>query len=190
MAILEALKGYNGTIEYQGKEYQNYEAFRGDFKPLNDNFSIILHPHTNKGENEPSGALEEHIKESQTTSNLEITVKAYMTRKATPDFDFMEKWNNNKPMPMRVMVGRKIKETKGMVYMELEGTGKPTINCYCCGKELTNPVSRHYGIGPVCLSKIGIQRDINDIEGIKEELSHIKWEGWIIKSAIIEEKEV
>lgn len=46
-----------------------------------------------------------------------IKVKAYMTKPATPQFDFMQKWNNNKPMPYRIMKGEKVKETKGMVYM-------------------------------------------------------------------------
>ena len=46
----------------------------------------------------------------------------------------------------------------------------------CCGKELTNPISRHYGIGPVCLSKMGISRDIEDVAGIKEDLAKSKIE--------------
>ena len=120
----------------------------------------------------------------------EIEVKKYMTEKASAGFDFMQKWNNDNPMPMRIMQGTIEKETRGMVYMKLHGLAKPTITCRCCGKELTNPISRHYGIGPICLSKIGIARDINDIENIKEELVNISWEGWIIKSAITEKKAI
>ena len=124
------------------------------------------------------------------TGELKITVKPYMTKEATPEFDFMLKWNNNKPMPMRTMIGTVEKETKGMIYMNLHGFAQRTITCACCGKELTNPVSRLYGIGPVCLAKIGIKRDIEDVENIKEELVNVKWSGWIIKSAITEQEEV
>ena len=69
--------------------------------------------------------------------------------------------------------------------MNLHGFAKPTITCMCCGRELTNPISRYYGIGPICLGKIGISRQIDDIENIKEDLVKMKWSGWIIKSAII-----
>jgi hypothetical protein len=90
------------------------------------------------------------------------------------------------------MQGVAEKETRGMIYMKLHGLAKakPTITCYCCGKELTNPISRHYGIGPICLSKLGIRYDIEDVENIREELVNITWEGWIIKSAIIRREEV
>ena len=114
-----------------------------------------------------------------------ILVKSYMTKKSTPDFDFMLKWNNDNPMPMKAMQGTVEKETRGMVYMKLHGYGEQTITCLFCVKELTNPISRHYGIGPICLSKVGINRDIEDVEGITEELQKIEWEGWIIKSAIL-----
>ena len=113
-----------------------------------------------------------------------------MTKKATPEFDFMAQWNADKPMPMRTMIGTIDKETRGMIHVKLHGMGVPTITCLCCGKELTNPVSRHYGIGPICLSKMGISRDIEDVSGIKEDLQNITWNGWIIKSAVTEQKEV
>ena len=43
---------------------------------------------------------------------LRITVKSYMTQKSTPTFDFMSKWNNDTPMPLRVMYGTKLEETR------------------------------------------------------------------------------
>lgn len=131
-----------------------------------------------------------HVKAVNTTGEIKITVKPYMTKESTPEFDFMEKWNNNRPMPMRTMVGTVEKETKGMVYMHLHGYAQQTITCACCGKELTNPVSRLYGIGPVCLAKIGITRNIEDVENIKEELVKVEWTGWVIKSAITEQEEI
>ncbi len=113
-----------------------------------------------------------------------------MTRKASPDFDFMAKWNNDNPMPLRTMQGTIEKETRGMVYMHLHGVGLKEIRCLRCGKELTHPVSRLYGIGPECIKKVGIVADIEDVDSIKEQLENVEWTGWIIKSAITEQEEV
>ena len=65
-----------------------------------------------------------------------IEVKSYMLKKATPDFDFMQKWNNDGPMPLKIMVGTVVKETKGMVYMKLHGDIFEEKTCHCmkCGK--------------------------------------------------------
>ena len=119
-----------------------------------------------------------------------VVVKQYMTRKATPEFNFMAQWNNDNPMPLRTMTGYIEKETRGMVYMHLHGEGLETVTCMCCGKELKNPISRHYGIGPVCMSKVGITCDIDNIEEIKERLVDVKWQGWIIRSAILDKEAV
>ena len=52
--------------------------------------------------------------------SYKITVKKYMTEPATANFDFQDKWNNGKPMPLCIMQGEIIKETRGMYYMELK----------------------------------------------------------------------
>ena len=55
------------------------------------------------------------------TSNFAIvTVKKYMTKKSTPSFEFMKKWNNDIPMPSIRMRGEKLQETRGMIKMKLE----------------------------------------------------------------------
>lgn len=76
----------------------------------------------------------------------QIKVKDYMTKPTMPgsSFDFMEKWNNNVPMPTVYMTGTKKKETNGMVFME--------------ARESSPPFS--------------------------------KWTGWIIKSAILSDREL
>ena len=181
--MITMLKEWKGKVEVNGTEYSSIKDVKK--KDLKGNICIKLFP---------ENYTEEVVEKKQVTEcksgELRITVKPYMTKEATPEFDFMARWNSNKPMPMRIMQGVKEKETPGMVYMKLHGLAKPTITCYCCGKELTNPVSRKYGIGPICLSKMGIVRDIEDVDGITEELVNIKWEGWVIKSAILEEEEV
>lgn len=187
--MLTMLKDWEGKVEVNGTEYDSMQIAISKNKKLSGNICIKLYP---KGYKETMDFIERFHQEEveDKTGEVVITVKPYMTKPATPEFDFMAKWNKNKPMPMRIMQGVKVKETPGMVYMKLHGLAKPTITCYCCGKELTNPISRHYGIGPICLTKMGITRDIEDVEGISEELVNIEWEGWVIRSAIIKEETV
>lgn len=127
-----------------------------------------------------------------------ITVKKYMTEPATPRFDFMEKWNGNNPMPLRMMTGTIEKETRGMVYMHLHGDMYATQMCTCmrCGRVLTNPVSQYFGIGPECGGHNYVN-PFDDEEQLKEavaeyrkKLQQIQWSGWVIKSAITEQEEV
>ena len=124
-----------------------------------------------------------------------ITVKQYMTKPGTASFDFMQKWNNNIPMPLVTMTGKAIKETRGMVYMELAGKVTSTSTCMCCGKPLTNPISMLYGIGPECgkhfyINPFDTEEELKDsLKELKNKISEIKWTGWVIKSAIKEFKE-
>lgn len=128
--------------------------------------------------------------------SYKITVKKYMTEPATSTFDFQDKWNNGKPMPLCIMQGEVIKETRGMYYMSLQGKAEPTSKCLVCGKTLTNSISKLYGIGPECSEKVGLIR-IESEEEAKEKLKHIMeqidditWTGWVIKSAIKEWEEI
>ena len=182
--MIKMLKAWKGKVVINDVEYDSIDNAISCFERTNSDIHIILKSNT---ENRSMS----HINVSESASNeLQITVKKYMTEKASAGFDFMAKFNNDNPMPMRIMQGTIEKETRGMYYMHLHGLAKPTITCYCCGKELTNPVSRHYGIGPICLGKLGIIREIDDIDSIREELVNIEWEGWVIKSAITDMKEV
>lgn len=181
--IEKLLTDWPGEVEIDDKHYTNTQDAIRAFKNLSSATHIKLlakRKSTNKA----------NIEAVSDPVEYRVTVKKYMTEPATPSFDFMAKWNNDTPMPMRIMQGTVEKETRGMIYMKLHGLAKPTITCRCCGKELTNPVSRNYGIGPICLGKLGIARDINDINGISEELVNIEWSGWVIKSAITEKEEI
>lgn len=128
--------------------------------------------------------------------SYKITVKKYMTEPSTSNFDFQDKWNDGKPMPFIIMRGEVIKETRGMYYMNLQGKAESTSKCLVCGKTLTNPISKLYGIGPECSEKVGLIR-IESEEEAKEKLKHImeqiddiSWSGWVIKSAIKEWEEI
>lgn len=123
-----------------------------------------------------------------------ITVRQYMTKPSTPEFNFMAQWNNNNPMPLRTMVGDIIQETRGMYFMRLHGdiTERTTRICMKCGRELTNPVSQFFGIGPECgghgyVNPFDTEEELQKaVEAYKKELNNITWTGWVIKSAITE----
>ena len=60
------------------------------------------------------------VKKMEVGKSYKITVKKYMTEPATSTFDFQDKWNDGKPMPLCIMQGEVIKETRGMYYMKLK----------------------------------------------------------------------
>ena len=60
------------------------------------------------------------VKKMQVGKSYKITVKKYMTEPATPNFDFQDRWNDGKPMPLCTMHGKVTKETRGMFHMELK----------------------------------------------------------------------
>ena len=196
---LEFLKSWAGAITVNGTEYPSYDAVPSDLA-VSGALSIQLHP-TKKVAQRASVGLTEH-----TTSTVELSankqyrvkVKQYMTKPATPDFDFMAKWNNNTPMPLRVMVGEKVKETRGMVYMILHGDilEERTLCCMKCGRPITNSVSQFFGLGPECgghnyVNPFESDAELKEaVESYKRKLNQMVWEGWIIRSAIEEFEEV
>lgn len=126
-----------------------------------------------------------------------VRVKKWMTQETTSsDFDFMQRWNNNIPMPFRVMRGRVLSETRGMVFMELKGTVLKTDYCMRCGRPLTHPVSRLYGLGPECgghahINPFNTEEELHAaFAEVKEKLGSITWKGWIAKSGVIEAVEI
>ena len=136
------------------------------------------------------------VQKMEVGKSYKITVKKYMTEPATANFDFQDKWNNGKPMPLCIMQGEVIKETRGMYYMSLQGKAEPTSKCLVCGKTLTNPISKLYGIGPECSEKIGLIRIESEEEAkeklkcIMEQIDDITWTGFVIKSSIKEWEEI
>ncbi|MBO6272758.1 hypothetical protein J6O48_08260 [bacterium] len=178
--IEKLLKDWKGEISINDV---SVEASKIDFKTLSESTHIILHSNSQKRIQTKIDSVDDVLK-------YQITVKRYMTQTATPEFDFMAKWNKNVPMPLRTMVGTIEKETRGMIYMKLHGQAEPVIRCMRCGRLLTNPISQYYGIGPECMSKLGFECEIDDVDTITKKLVDVVWEGWIIKSAITERKEV
>ena len=93
-------------------------------------------------------------------------------------------------MPLRVMRGRVLSETRGMVYMELRACPIETDHCMKCGKPLTHPVSRLYGLGPECgghyhINPFDTEEELNAaIEEVRQKLNNVTWTGWIAKSGV------
>lgn len=183
------LKDYEGTVEINGVTYNSIQDAIASFKASNSSVSIRLLSKTDKHVRTQSEVFE---RDNRTYS---ITVKAYMTRQATPDFDFMLK-NKNIPMPYRTMVGTIENETPGMYYMKLHGDilQERTLRCMCCGRPITNPVSQYFGMGPECgghnyVNPFYSKEELQEAVGAyKKRLQSVTWEGWLPKSSIIEKE--
>lgn len=97
--MMTLLAGWQGSIEVNGRLYHNYGDMMKSEKQTDGEYHIILRPKVDR-------------------KKYKIKVKSYMTKKATPQFEFMAKWNNDVPMPKETMTGYfdDNKQTRGMVY--------------------------------------------------------------------------
>ena len=98
--IFEQIHRYKEQEFAEGKPFE----FTLDGKRKEDNTDWLCSP----------------VKKMEVGKAYKITVKKYMTEPATVNFDFQDKWNNGKPMPLCIMQGEVIKETRGMYYMKLK----------------------------------------------------------------------
>lgn len=164
--MIKQLANWKGKVIVNGIEYGSVEEALT--LPLDANTVIKLLPVKRR----------ERV-EVTTVENCEervITVRQFMTQV------------ERNPMPMRTMVGRITRETEKAYYMELHGQALPVVTCMRCGRTLTNPISRHYGLGIECINKVGLGflAEVTDVDKIKEALVDVKWSGWCSKSAVIE----
>ena len=188
--MLRLLKDWKGEVEIDDKHYTSIENATSDFKSVSDAIHIKLYS-ANKKRSETHPDASESDKQE-----YRITVKRYMTETASPGFDFMAKWNDNNPMPLKTMIGTVDKETRGMVHMTLHGDiyAEKICTCMKCGRRLTNPVSQFFGIGPECgghnyTHPFDTDEELHEaVAQYKKQLQAITWSGWIIKSAIIEQE--
>ena len=190
--MLALLKDYKGSLEINGVKYSNVSDAIKRFKSDGKKITIKLFNENRERNTEQNHTDTEH-------KQKKIFVKQYMTRKASEGFDFMKQWNNDNPMPLRTMIGTVERETNGMVYMKLHAdiTSEKTMRCLACGRPITNPVSQYFGMGPECSGHKYINPFYSEeelkkaIEDYRENvLKKITWEGWIIRSAILEEEEI
>lgn len=153
-----------------------------------DTVTVMFQAVQPKREEKPLHISGEHLRKGH---EYIVKVKQWMTQPTSnAGFDFMYHWNKNIPMPLRVMRGRVLSETRGMVYMELRACPLKTDYCMRCGKPLTHPVSRLYGLGPECgghyhINPFNTEEELNNaIQEIKEKLNSVTWTGWIAKSGV------
>lgn len=176
MIEYKQLRGWKGKICVNGTEYESVSSVPDTIKIT----TITLLP--------KSEVRRVKVDDSTDTREHLITVKKWLTQPATFEWDYNDRMNKGIPMPLRTMQGTIVKETAKSVYMHLHGSTKPVIHCMRCGKELTNPVSRHYGLGIECLTKVGIIADPNEVDKIKEQLVKIEGFWWIPRSSIISDE--
>ena len=150
--------------------------------------SIVFRAVQKKREETPLRISGEHLRKGH---EYIVKVKSWMTKPTSNSgFDFMYHWNKNIPMPLRVMRGRVLSETRGMVYMELRACPVKTDYCMKCGKPLTHPVSRLYGLGPECgghyhINPFNTEEELQAaIQEVRQKLNNVTWTGWIAKSGV------
>lgn len=183
---MSVFDNWQGTIEINGTS-QSIEDVKGAV-------SIHLYPigYQKHTDTTPKRTVET-VNDSATYL---VKVRAWMTKESTPDFDFMDKFNKGIPMPFRVMVGTINKETEKMYQMTLHGDIVQEVSqtCMCCGKPITNDVSKYFGMGPVCgnhnyVNPFATREELrNAVKEYRARLQKVVWEGWIPKSAIEEMK--
>jgi len=190
--VLSMLKNYKGAIEINGEKYSSVSDALKRFNSDSARITIKLLSNCRERNTAQIRANNEHTQKK-------IFVKQYMTQPSSPDFDFMKQWNNDVPMPLRTMIGTVERETRGMVYMKLHAdiTEEKTQRCLACGRPITNPVSQYFGMGPECGGHNYINPFYSEDELKKAVeqyrntvLKNMTWEGWIIKSAILEEEDI
>ena len=189
--MINMLAGWQGKVQVNGTVYDSVNSFITSGKTLSGDIHIVLY----------SGKEKKQVEaDTKATEEYRITVKKWMTRptESGSSFTFMKDRNNNVPMPLRIMTGTIEKETPGMYYMKLHGDiwAEKISTCMCCGRQLTNPVSQYFGIGPEC-GNHGYVNPFDSEEELKEAVAQYKkklqettWEGWVIKSAVTEMEEV
>jgi hypothetical protein len=193
---------YEKPLLVNGKLFENAAEAFAAFKDSADDLKIELH--LSDAEIAEKRVSNSHIivdvpAASSTPSARKLTVyklivRQYMTKHSSPGFDFMKKYNDDNPMPMRVMYGVILQETPGMYKMQLHCRAhKDSVHCSHCMRELTHPISRVYGVGPICgehywQADEWIKSLANDEEALFKEadkrLRQITWEGWIPKKAL------
>lgn len=181
----------SSPIRVNGENFLNSEEAYQSFKDYDGELTIEI-PHV-RNQVEPTKSVNSKQLLSDFGSSVgktyKIQVRKYMTQKSSPEFDFMAKWNDNKPMPLVVMTGTVLEETPGMYKMSLYVVPEPSTQCMACGRKLTHPVSLMYGIGPECGSHHHIspysKEELDDyLANVKQQMSQITWTGWVIKKAI------
>ena len=190
--MFELLGSYIGPITVNGQKFDSLVTAKDAFKDYKGGLTIVLNSTSAQPVQQEVLAKQPVQQEitKPTIDMVKITVKKYMTNYG-PDF-FLSKMNSS-PMPYLTMIGFKREETKGLIKMRLiaDMTEEKTQVCMKCGRTLTNPVSQYFGVGPECgghnyVNPFGSDKELKEaVQQYRKELNKVVWEGWIVKSAIV-----
>lgn len=176
--MLEFLQNYSGSIEVNDVPVNRVNIVDVLQKQTGE-VTILLTP--------------KHVEEDTPAfpNRILVRVKSYMLHKSTPEFLFMHTWNNDVPMPLRIMQGDIVKESKSMYYVRLRGYGKQLTTCCKCGIDLKNNVLKDIGVCVRCAKTLELdvfkngEVDVTAIRRARNKLLDTVWSGWIPKSAIL-----
>ena len=117
--------------------------------------------------------------------NIDVILKRYVAR------GISEEYGLEKITPITVTIHQVVGLTPRAVKVKGKMTFTDVGCCRCCGKDLTDWVSKASGIGPVCAKYMGIKRpttqaDIAEFnKHLKEKIEEIgELEFWVPKSHI------
>lgn len=175
--MLEFLNNYIGDIIYENKVIDKSDI-ANLINSTDGSIKITLVPQSYKS-NEAE------------VFDKRIEVEDWLLRQSDNINTFMLKWNNDIPLPLKIMDINIIKEERGIYYIKAIAPNNNIVKCTYCGRVLRTPESKLVGIGPECLRKIGLPNiSINERKKILDKLKSIVWVGWIPKSAIINMEDI
>ena len=85
--MIKMLQNWKGTVEIDGQEYSSITNYHRANTAVMEPIHIVLHPAVKEAVKEPKKAPVQEVPDAEVV----VTVKKYMTQKATPQFDFMAK---------------------------------------------------------------------------------------------------
>lgn len=113
--ILSKFNNWTGAIEVNGDHYDSVALALNSISDEDFELKSIILYSVNKDTSERKNLRFTY----EVNTHYKIKVRDYMTWPATFDFDFMRKWNNDKPMPSKEMYGLLTVDAEGLVYMKL-----------------------------------------------------------------------
>ena len=117
-----------------------------------------------------------------------IEVKTWLIKKIAQQFGIAFLFRNLELVEIKA-------ESKKAIYAYIKCYSKPSIHCHCCGRDLTNAISRATGIGPICATKyfdisrpsMAEAKEVCKAIDAKAEKIGTIGPVWIAKSQIVEE---
>lgn len=135
MGLKEVISKLSNRVMWNNQIFDNGEKLLEHFDSLNisgseEIINITILPkeeQSNTEEIENNSPVLNSVEYINDPNVYKITVKPFMTKPPTEQYNFHIRWNNGRPMPLQVMIGKKIKETSGMIFMELTSVDRSKV---------------------------------------------------------------